>query len=418
MFLTACGTTETDSSNILEESTSVEVTLAESAENTSVEETITTEETTTEESTVEETDIVEESIEEVSEFSDMEVHFIDVGQGDATLIKADDHYMLIDAGDNSKGTTVQNYLQKQGVEKLDYLILTHTDADHIGGADVIVSKFDIDTAFLGDYKKDNKTYEELMNAFDYKGLNYVTPSVGSEYQLGNATFTIVAPNRTYSDPNNSGIALVLKNGENTFLFTGDCEEDAESDILSNGQYIDCDVYKLGHHGSKASSTKSFLDAVTPIYGVISCEEGNSYGHPHTEPLNNLRAMGVKIFRTDEQGSIIAYSNGTEITWNTAPSETLQVGESTESTKVSELQSESVVETPNSKPVDEEIIQEPVVEEPPAPEPAQSVGTCWKSETGSKYHSINNCGRMNPDRATQITIEQAENLGLGRCNKCW
>ena len=274
-------------------------------------------------------DTVSEAIEEEPSFSDMEVHFLDVGQGDATLIKADGHYMLIDAGDNSKGTTVQLYLTKQGVEKLDYLILTHTDADHIGGADVIITKFDIDHIFLGDFKKENTTYEELMDAMEYRSMQYETPEVGTEYQLGNASFTILAPNGTYEDPNNGSIALVLKNGENKFLFSGDCEAEAEAAILSNGLDIDVDVYKVGHHGSSTSSTQAFLDAMTPTYAVISCEENNSYGHPHAETLNHLRAMDVKVFRTDEQGTIIAYSNGTEITWNCAPSDSWKAGEQTQ-----------------------------------------------------------------------------------------
>lgn len=248
----------------------------------------------------------------------MEVHFIDVGQGDATLIKAAGHYMLIDAGENDKGTAVQLYLQKQGVEKLDYLILTHADSDHIGGADVIVSKFDIDNIFFGDRYNEKPTYEDLINAMEYKGLSYSLPTVGAEYSLGNATFTILAPNKTYDNDNNSSIALLLRNGDNTFLFTGDCEEEAEMDILANGLDIDCDVYKLGHHGSSDASQPAFLDAITPEYGVISCGKGNDYGHPHTEPLNAMRAMGVQVFRTDEQGSIIAYSDGEQISWSCAP----------------------------------------------------------------------------------------------------
>ncbi len=283
---------------------------------------------------------------------EMEVHFIDVGQGDATLIKLDGHYMLIDAGGNDKGTLVQLYLQKQGVEKLDYLILTHTDADHIGGADVIVTKFDVETVLLGDFPKENETYEELLNALQYKRLKSITPEAGSEYQLGNASFLIVAPNRTYEDPNNSSIGLLLKNGENTFLFTGDCEKEAEEDILANGLNIDCDVYKLGHHGSSTSSSKTFLEAITPIYGVISCAEGNSYGHPHAEPLNNLRSMGVQIFRTDEQGSIIAYSDGTEITWNCAPSDTWQTGEIVENALNSETAPQTAVAVTDGEAAEE------------------------------------------------------------------
>lgn len=257
--------------------------------------------------------------------NNLEVHFIDVGQGDATLIKSGEHAMLIDAGDNSKGTTVQLYLKKQGIEKLDYLVLTHTDADHIGGADVIVTKYDIDTIFLGDFEKDNQTYRELMEAIEYRNMNYSVPEVGSEYQLGNASFTIIAPNFTYDNPNDTSIGLVLRNGENTFLFSGDAEAEAEADILSNGMDIDIDVYHAAHHGSSTSSTQAFLKAMTPIYSVISCEKNNSYGHPHRETLDSFQSMGIEVFRTDEQGSIVAYSDGKELTWSCTPSESWAAG---------------------------------------------------------------------------------------------
>ena len=266
------------------------------------------------------------------EASGLEVHFIDVGQGDATLIKADGHAMLIDAGENDKGTAVQLYLKKQGVDRLDYLVLTHTDSDHIGGADVIISKFDIGQIFLSDFKKDNKTYRELMDSMKSRNMTFSIPEVGSEYALGDAVFSIIAPNDTYDDPNNSSIALIMDYGENSFLFSGDCEEEAEQDILENGMNLDVDVYQVGHHGSRSSSTEDFLDAMSPEYAVISCAEGNSYGHPHAQTLNNLRARRIKVFRTDEQGSIVAYSDGTDITWNCSPSDSWQSGEAAGSGK--------------------------------------------------------------------------------------
>lgn len=354
----------------------------------------------------------EETIEAVA---DMEVHFIDVGQGDATLIKADDKYMLIDAGDNSKGTTVQSYLKKQGVDKLDYLILTHTDADHIGGADVIITKFEVDTLFIGDFKKDNSTYEELMDAIEYKRLKYSTPAVGNEYRLGNAIFTIVAPNTTYDDPNNSSIALLFKNGENTFLFTGDCEEESETDILANGIDIDCDVYKVGHHGSRTASGKDFLKAISPEYGIISCAEENSYGHPHAEVLNNLRNMSVKVFRTDEQGSVVAYSNGTEITWNSEPSDTWKAGEPKEDT------------TKKEQPP---IVEEPVIEES---EPAAQAGGAFAvNAKNGKIHIVGACPATETgDNAMTepvyfATYEEAEAYSIKvkasqkkrNCGNCW
>lgn len=263
---------------------------------------------------------------QTTQASNMEVHFIDVGQGDCTLVKCGDNAMLIDTGDDSQGTAVQNYLQKQGIKKLDYLILTHPDADHIGAAPVIITKFQIDTVFISNFEKDNKTYRKLIQALDDKRLSYGTPAVGNSYSLGNAQFTILAPNDVYETPNNASIAILLQNGDNRFLFSGDAEEEAESDILKNGLSVSADVYQVGHHGSKTSSSQVFLNEVNPTWAVISCAEGNAYGHPHAKTLNALRRMGVKVFRTDEQGSIVAQSDGKEITWNCAPSETWKAGE--------------------------------------------------------------------------------------------
>ena len=266
--------------------------------------------------------------------SELSVHFIDVGQGDATLIQCDGHAMLIDAGDNSKGTAVQLYLTKQGIEKLDYLVLTHPDADHIGGADVIITKFDIDHIFMSDYTQDTKTYEDVLDALQYKNENWFTPSVGDTYSLGDADFTILAPLNTYDNANDSSVALMLTHGEKKFLFTGDCSENAEKDMAADGQNLSADVYLVGHHGSRYSSSQTFMDAVSPTYAVISCGEYNSYGHPGAEVLNRFRAMGIQVFRTDEQGSIVATSDGSDITWNCAPSDTWKAGEPTISSSAS------------------------------------------------------------------------------------
>lgn len=258
----------------------------------------------------------------------LEVHFIDVGQGDATLIQCGESAMLIDCADDSQGTKIQDYLQKRGVERLDYLILTHPDSDHIGGAPVIIEKFEIDRVFMSNYEKSNKTYLKVIQALDNRLLKWSTPEVGSTWQLGSAQFIILAPNDSYSSPNEASIALLLQNGENTFLFTGDAEEKAEEDMLANGLELRADVYQAGHHGSRSSSGEAFLDAVSPSYAVISCAEGNSYGHPHAATLNKFRERGIQVFRTDEQGSIVAVSDGRTIAWNCAPSDTWKAGEPT------------------------------------------------------------------------------------------
>lgn len=259
----------------------------------------------------------------------MQVHFIDVGQGDAALIACDGHYMLIDAGNNDKGTTVQSYLMSQGVEKLDYVIGTHPDADHIGGLDVVIYKFDCDTIIMPDVANDTRTYDDVVQAMKSKGYQTTYPVVGETYTLGGATFTIVAPNADYgNDMNDWSVGVLVQNGNNRFLFTGDAEEKAEEDILSNGIDVSADVYAAAHHGSKTATSQAFLDKVSPTYVVISAGEGNKYGHPHAEVLNRLRAAGISVFRTDEQGTIVATSDGTNITWNCSPSESWKAGEPT------------------------------------------------------------------------------------------
>ncbi len=396
---------------------------------------------------------------DTGDIDQMQVHFIDVGQGDATLLTCGGEAMLIDAGDDSKGTALQNYLQKQGVTWLKYLVLTHTDADHIGGSDVIVSKFQVDNVFIGDFPKENRVYRDLMTALASQGYPWCTPEVGSTYTLGSAVITILAPVKEYSEPNNCSIALLVENGEDSFLFTGDAEKEAETDILKTGLLTGCDVFKAGHHGSKSSNSAAFLEAISPQAVVISCGEDNAYGHPHAGPLTIFRSMGVKVFRTDEQGTIVATSIGNQISWNAAPSETWQAGEpkgssgaagaettatelaamekaasmpeaksaSTSETKaasVSETRAASTSETKaasipeaEAASTQEKEEQSAVQPAPAAPQPS-SGEMVWKSATGKKYHSIDHCGNMNPNKATQITREQAEAMGLGRCSNCY
>ena len=134
-------------------------------------------------------------------------------------------------------------------------------------------------------------------------------------------------NGDYGDnANDYSVGILLEHGENRFLFTGDAEEDSERDMLESGLGLSADVFKAAHHGSRTANTEEFLEAVDPEYVVISCGEGNSYGHPHAEVLNRLRAMGVQVFRTDEEGTIVASSDGSSITFNVPPSESWQAGE--------------------------------------------------------------------------------------------
>lgn len=278
----------------------------------------------------------------------LEVHYIDVGQGDSIFIRQGDQSMLIDAGNNNKGTTVWSYLLHQNVDHLMYAIGTHPDADHIGGMDVVLYKIDCDTVMLPACASDTKTYDELIRTIGQREQQVVTPKQGEIYSLGKAQFQILTDtDKDYGDNTNDySLAFRLIFGDTSFLFTGDAEKEAEQDMLASGLTLQSDVYKAAHHGADTANTEDFLTAVHPTYCVISCGEGNSYGHPRAGVLNQLRAMGVKVFRTDEQGTIVATSDGSTITWNTSPSDSWQAGEPTGSAKDSRPEGTGSVDTDN------------------------------------------------------------------------
>ena len=358
------------------------------------------------------------------EVNELTVHYIDVGQGDATLIECDEQYMLIDAGNNDKGTLIQNYLMKQGVETLDYVIGTHPDADHIGGLDVAIYKFDCETIILPDVEKDTKTYQDVILAIDEKGYKITAPVVGETYSLGSAEFTIIAPNDYYSlNANDNSVGILLQNGENRFLFVGDAEEDSEVDILNNGIDILADVYKVSHHGSKNATTDAFLAAVSPSYAVFSVGEENAYGHPNAEVLNKLREAGVLVFRTDEQGTIIAVSDGETITWNCSPSETWQAGEAKGSaseennsgtgTGSNSTAAESVGTDGGTATVESTGTgTDTTITEIPAENTTIIVHI---TDTGSKYHSAG-CRYLHSSDY-EVELSQAKAMGLTPCSRC-
>ena len=357
----------------------------------------------------------------------LEVHYIDVGQGSATLLKSGRHAMLIDTGDSDQGTKIQLYLTKQGVENLDYLVLTHPDADHIGGAPVIITKFGIGQLFLSNYEKDNKTTQKVRDAMQYKGLTASDYQVGDTFALGNASFTILGPAKEYADSNNASIALMVQNGNNRFLFTGDCEAEAEADLIASGADLSADVYLAGHHGSDTASSQAFMDAVSPTYAVISCGEGNSYGHPHAEVLNRFRSMGIQVFRTDEQGSIVAESDGTQITWNCAPSETWQTGERTKNAQNAVTDQAYAQEPEMQQPTDEngaatqqsDAVTLPAQEQRPVVVDETPAGNYIGNRNNGKLHKAS-CSYL-PDPQNQVpftTREEAVEAGYDDpCKRC-
>ncbi|MDO4282279.1 MAG: ComEC/Rec2 family competence protein [Clostridia bacterium] len=247
---------------------------------------------------------------------ELEIHFIDVGQADSILIIQGDHNMLIDAGTNDAAETVVDYLNSQGIEKFDYVIGTHPHEDHIGGLDNVISNFDIETFLFPKATANTKTFKDVVSAANAKGLKFTVPNVGSTYQLGDATFEVFAPNsEKYESTNNYSIVIRLTYGGNKFLFTGDAETLSEEEILAKFSDISADLLKIGHHGSYTSTSDEFLKAVNPKYAVISVGKGNSYNHPVKSVMERLKNANIDVYRTDELETIIAVSDGKNITFN-------------------------------------------------------------------------------------------------------
>lgn len=248
----------------------------------------------------------------------LEVHFIDVGQGDSILIKKGNESMLIDAGDNGKGEIVVNYLNDQNITSLKYVIATHPHADHIGGMADVLNNFDVERIIMPNAINNTKTFENLLDTIADKGLKIREAKSGDRYELNGASFVILAPNaETYQDLNNYSVVVKLTNGNNSYLFTGDAEALSEKEIIDAYNYmIKSDVLKLGHHGSTTSTSEEFFNMVNPKYGVITVGEGNTYGHPHREIIGLLEENQIEIYRTDLHGSIISISDGENIIFKT------------------------------------------------------------------------------------------------------
>ena len=254
---------------------------------------------------------------QISETGDLnlKVHFLDVGQADAILIQLpNSQTMLIDAGNNDDGTIVVAYLKQQGVQTIDYLIGTHPHEDHIGGLDNVIRNFNISQIYLPKITNTTKTYEDVLLAIKAKGLKITTAQAGKKIiDQNNLQADFVAPvGSKYESLNNWSVVTKVQYEDTTFIFAGDAEAEAEVEMLASGVSLKADVLKIGHHGSRTSSSMPFLKAVSPMYTVISVGKGNDYGHPHPETLSKLSQLGIPVYRTDLFGNLEFISDGQNI----------------------------------------------------------------------------------------------------------
>jgi beta-lactamase superfamily II metal-dependent hydrolase len=244
----------------------------------------------------------------------LRVSVLDVGQGDSILIQSPaGKTMLVDAGDTSAGSRVVADLQARGVTSLDAAVASHGDADHIGGYQAVLSQFSVAHFYDPGYPDTTATYENLLTTIDQKNIQYSTPTAGQTIDLDPAVrIDVLSPDgKNTGGTNDNMLVLRLSYGRTSFLLTGDMPDTLEQKILSTLQPTT--VLKVGHHGSKTSSSSAFLNVIKPEIAIISVGAGNPYGHPSIETMGRLLAVGAKVYRTDQAGTVTVTSDGNTYT---------------------------------------------------------------------------------------------------------
>ena len=247
----------------------------------------------------------------------LSIHVIDVGQGDCILIKTPENQnILIDGGDEDSYKIIKSYLKLNKVKNIDIIIATHFDKDHIGSLDEIINNFNVNKIYAPNQTSDSNSYNNLINACKNKNLKLNHLIKGDSIRIAkNTKLDILSPSYIQENSNANSIVFNLEYFNMDFLFTGDCEETNEVEIVNSYKLEDIDFLKVSHHGSSSSSTEKFIKEATPSIAAISCGYKNQYGHPHKSTLDTLEKYGAKTIRTDINGDLVFYSDGHKIFTN-------------------------------------------------------------------------------------------------------
>lgn len=250
------------------------------------------------------------------------VRVLDVGQGDAILIRTATGDTLIDTGDVDEQEQFRRELETAGVKTIDKLILTHPHADHIGGTPVLLADYAVREVYDNGEPTATKLYRTYLKTIKEKGIPYRNLKDGDVLDLGGGVrLEIISPTEEMVEAstnakgkrnlNINSVTARLVYGDFTMLLTGDAEKETELGILErhDKSTLSCDVLKVAHHGSKTSSSAQWLSATKPSAAVISCGKNNDYGHPHDVTIKKLEKIGAKIYRTDTDGTITITSDG-------------------------------------------------------------------------------------------------------------
>ena len=246
------------------------------------------------------------------DFGTVDIHFVDVGNGDCIIVNSTYGVILVDAGTNESEESVREYIKHLGIEEIDYAVFTHPHDDHIGGADMILREFPVRYVIAPGERGEDAVSESFLAALEESDAEVLEPTSGESFVLGDIEMYVLAPN---SEPegNNGSTVLKMVYGDTSWLLTGDAEAEAEAEMLDKySEELACDLIKLAHHGSETSTTEEFLRAVSPRLAVVSCGKYNANNHPSPLVLDRLERFGAECFRTDLSGTLVFTSNGREI----------------------------------------------------------------------------------------------------------
>ena len=253
----------------------------------------------------------------ISAFADLQIHFLDVGQGDCTIVLCDGESMVIDGGPARASSFVYSYIRNTlELQHIDYVVSTHPHLDHVYGLSSVLNAAPVDLVLTPVLEWDSKAFNSMVKYAEKQGAPLSVPQEGDTLRLGGATVTILHcwPEAIdYGRTNDSSIVVRIDYGQTSFIITGDAEDWSEYMMIDAGINLSADVLRVSHHGSNTGSTMEFLKAVQPKYAVISVGKDNGYGHPHTEVLERLDKIGTKVLRTDELGTIVFQSDGNILT---------------------------------------------------------------------------------------------------------
>ena len=252
--------------------------------------------------------------------STLTVRMLDIGQGDSFLLEKDGKFVLVDTGDIEHRDAIVQLLKKYHVKTISKIIITHPHADHLGGMNAIFKNFKVESIYDDGMPSGTASYKNYLKQIEANKIPYKSLKAGDELNFFDGVkFKVLGPvkkikdQKGNSDFNNNSIVGRLIYGNFSMMFTGDAEKEEEASILSQKGTFKSDVLKVGHHGSRTSTSPDFLKAVAPKEAFISCGQGNDYGHPHKVTVDKLNKTKVHIYRTDRDGTVTLTTTGKEYT---------------------------------------------------------------------------------------------------------